>query len=41
MKKIYITPEFDYVSIFFEAAVCFSAETPVDDIQEDDDSYDP
>ncbi len=40
MKKSYISPEFDYVSILFDTAICYSAETPIDDIIEDDDDDD-
>ena len=36
MKKSYISPEFDYIRMHLNDVICASAETPFDDIIEDD-----
>lgn len=40
LKKFYISPEFDFVSILFDTVICTSAETPIDDNFEEDDDDD-
>ena len=40
LKKEYSSPEFDYVRIALENVICTSAETPIDDIIEEDNSDD-
>lgn len=40
LKKSYISPEFDFIRIQLEDTICASAETPFDDIIEDDNDDD-
>jgi hypothetical protein len=40
LKKEYYSPEFEYNKIYLNDVICASAETPIIDIIEDDDSDD-